>query len=221
MGAADPTKDSTMTTDHDEPDFEPPHASSPTDHVLTELQLYGHRPFQDEPDPRPLPEAHTIAGAVADIFDALVATLERHPPRTRPRGPALVDRQPLPPRHRPDRARTRRQRAGAAAQPAGTGRLGGPLGRTRAPHRRGHDADRAPQRHGVLPRPGRRALRTPHRLAWRPRSGLDGQPSHPDCGHDRQPRLPRRQAPGRDRSAAARRAQDRLHRRPRLQRSPA
>ena len=58
-----------------------------------------------------------VAGAVADIFDALVATLERHPPRTRPRGPALVDRQSLPPRHRPDRARTRRQRAGAAAQP--------------------------------------------------------------------------------------------------------
>ena len=39
----------------------------------------------------------------------------RHPPRTRPRGPALVDRQSLPPRRRPHRARTRRQRAGAAA----------------------------------------------------------------------------------------------------------
>src|SRR5262249_37233768 len=45
------------------------------DHVLTELQLYGHRPFQDEPDPRPLPEAGVISGAVADIFDALIATL--------------------------------------------------------------------------------------------------------------------------------------------------
>src|SRR5580700_254856 len=64
-----------MTTDHDEPGFEPPHASSPTDHVLTELQLHGYRPFQDEPDPRPLPEARIVAGAVADIFDALVATL--------------------------------------------------------------------------------------------------------------------------------------------------
>ena len=64
-----------MTTDHDEPAYEPPHTSSPTDHVLTELQLYGYRPFQDEPDPRPLPEAQTVAGAVADIFDALVATL--------------------------------------------------------------------------------------------------------------------------------------------------
>ena len=43
--------------------------------VLDELQLYGHRPFADEPDPRPLPEADTILSAVADIFDALVAAL--------------------------------------------------------------------------------------------------------------------------------------------------
>jgi hypothetical protein len=63
-----------MTTDHDDPEFSSSH-SSPTEHVLTELQLYGHRPFQGEPDPRPLPEANTIAGAVADIFDALIATL--------------------------------------------------------------------------------------------------------------------------------------------------
>ena len=48
-----------MTTDRDDTDYEQPYASSPTDHVLTELQLYGHRPFQDEPDPRPLPEART------------------------------------------------------------------------------------------------------------------------------------------------------------------
>src|SRR5215467_10213721 len=64
-----------MATDRDDTDFDPPHLSSVTDHVLTELQLYGHRPFQDEPDPRPLPEASTIAGAVVDIFDAIVATL--------------------------------------------------------------------------------------------------------------------------------------------------
>src|SRR5260221_10084667 len=64
-----------MATDRDDTDFDPPHSSSATDHVLTELQLYGHRPFQDEPDPRPLPDAQIIAGAVVDIFDALVATL--------------------------------------------------------------------------------------------------------------------------------------------------
>ena len=60
---------------HDDDTFEPHHASSPTDHVLTELQLFGFRPFQDEPDPRPLPEGNAVAGAVADIFDALIVTL--------------------------------------------------------------------------------------------------------------------------------------------------
>ncbi|ABQ39277.1 hypothetical protein BBta_7415 [Bradyrhizobium sp. BTAi1] len=75
MGAADPAKDLTMTTDHDDIDFEPPHSSSPTDHVLNELQLYGYRPFQGEPDPRPLPEGNVVAGAVVDIFDALISTL--------------------------------------------------------------------------------------------------------------------------------------------------
>src|SRR5579863_6714615 len=64
-----------MTTEHDDTGYEPPHTSSPTDRVVAELQLYGYRPFQDEPDPRPLPEGHVVAGAVADIFDALVASL--------------------------------------------------------------------------------------------------------------------------------------------------
>ena len=59
--------------DHD--DIEPPHSASPTDLVLGELQLFGYRPFDDQPDPRPLPEGKMIAGAIADIFDALVATL--------------------------------------------------------------------------------------------------------------------------------------------------
>src|ERR1700736_3084847 len=64
-----------MTTEYDDTGFEPLHTSSPTDDVLTELQLYGHRPFQDEPDPRPLPEADAIGGAVTGIFDALISTL--------------------------------------------------------------------------------------------------------------------------------------------------
>jgi hypothetical protein len=74
MGAADPTRKAAMTTDHDD-EFEPHHSSSPTDQVLHELQLYGYRPFNDEPDPRPLPEAHTLAGSFSDIFDALVVAL--------------------------------------------------------------------------------------------------------------------------------------------------
>ena len=64
-----------MTTERDDAGFEPPHASSPTDHVLAELQLYGYGPFQDEPDPRLLPEAQAVAVAAADIFDALVVAL--------------------------------------------------------------------------------------------------------------------------------------------------
>ena len=43
--------------------------------VLDELQLFGHRPFADEPDPRPLPDAGTVEGAIADIFDAMVVAL--------------------------------------------------------------------------------------------------------------------------------------------------
>ena len=60
-------------SEHD--DFEPHHTASPTDHLLQELQLYGYRPFADEPDPRHLPEGNRVAGAIADIFDALISTL--------------------------------------------------------------------------------------------------------------------------------------------------
>jgi len=62
-------------TREDDDTFDPQQQPSPTDHVLTELQLYGFRPFRDEPDPRPLPDGNTVAGAVADIFDALIAPL--------------------------------------------------------------------------------------------------------------------------------------------------
>ncbi|MBU4567635.1 MAG: DUF2493 domain-containing protein, partial [Alphaproteobacteria bacterium] len=63
-----------MTTDNDD-DFEPHHSASPTDQILHELQLYGYRPFHDEPDPRPLPEANILVGSISDIFDALVVAL--------------------------------------------------------------------------------------------------------------------------------------------------
>jgi hypothetical protein len=51
------------------------HRSSSTAAVIAELQLYGYRPHADEPDPRPLPEERAVRTALADIFDALVATL--------------------------------------------------------------------------------------------------------------------------------------------------
>ncbi|MEA2753817.1 MAG: hypothetical protein QOJ54_106 [Aliidongia sp.] len=73
MGAASDEED-TMTTDINDYD-EPVHGSCATEHAIEALQTYGYRPYDDEPDYRPLPEAGPIAGAVADIFDALVTTL--------------------------------------------------------------------------------------------------------------------------------------------------
>jgi hypothetical protein len=63
-----------MEIDHDA-SYEPPHASSPFPRILDTLQVHGYRPHQDEPDPRPLPVERAIQGALADIFDALVVTL--------------------------------------------------------------------------------------------------------------------------------------------------
>ncbi len=57
------------------PDDHTEAAPSLAEHTLAELQLHGYRAFEDEPDPRPLPEGRTIAGAVADIFDALIVSL--------------------------------------------------------------------------------------------------------------------------------------------------
>src|SRR4051812_17701393 len=74
MGAAASRRQTTMTH-HPDRDHEPHHAASSTASLLTELQLFGHRPFQDEPDSRPLPDPHQVGTALADIFDALVATL--------------------------------------------------------------------------------------------------------------------------------------------------
>jgi hypothetical protein len=128
-----------MATDRDDTEFSCAH-TSPTDVVLTELQLYGHRPFQDEPDPRPLPEANVIAVAVADIFDALVATLSD----TRLE-PDLADLlwSTVNLFHR---ATDRVQRELDHNEDAQN-----PLGRTRAPRRGGLDPYRAPQQHGALP----------------------------------------------------------------------
>jgi hypothetical protein len=50
-------------------------AASPTAHLLDELALYGRQPYDEEPDARPLPEPAMLQGAIADTFDALVATL--------------------------------------------------------------------------------------------------------------------------------------------------
>lgn len=60
---------------YDDGDTEPQHTSSSTDHISSQLQLFGWRPAGDEPDPRPMPEDYVLAGAVTDIFDALISSL--------------------------------------------------------------------------------------------------------------------------------------------------
>ena len=62
--------DSIFPSPDTDPDSEP-HTSSPTAYLLDELALHGHRPGQDEPDPRPLPEPE----AVQAQLDATVETL--------------------------------------------------------------------------------------------------------------------------------------------------
>ena len=51
------------------------HAASATAHLLDELQLCGHRPLQDEADPRPLPEANDVYGQLNAAVEALSAML--------------------------------------------------------------------------------------------------------------------------------------------------
>lgn len=117
--------------EHD--DYDATQESSPTDHVLNELQLHGYRPFADEPDQRLLPDGNAVAGAIADIFDALIATLEDT--RLEADLDDLLWSTVIPPRDRADRARAGRERAGTEAGAAGTGRKRGEIGRTGAPDR--------------------------------------------------------------------------------------
>ncbi|SDF10539.1 DUF2493 domain-containing protein [Rhodospira trueperi] len=58
------------------PPTDDPHATaSATAHLLEELHLYGIRPFQDEPDPRPMPDAETAGSAVTACLDTLADLL--------------------------------------------------------------------------------------------------------------------------------------------------
>jgi hypothetical protein len=49
--------------DHDE--------RSPSQHLLDELALHGYRPFEDEPDPRPLPSSDAASLALESVVKAL------------------------------------------------------------------------------------------------------------------------------------------------------
>jgi hypothetical protein len=56
-------------------DDEPHHTSSPTAHLLDELQMYGYRPHGDEPDPRPLPETVRAEQEIENAFESLTALM--------------------------------------------------------------------------------------------------------------------------------------------------
>ena len=67
-----------MTTLHDtDADFsEAEPKSSATARVIDGLELYGYQPSAGEPDPRPLPDADCLEGAISNIFDILAGTIQ-------------------------------------------------------------------------------------------------------------------------------------------------
>ena len=64
-----------MTDLSDLPERGEPHEPGASAYLFQEMQLYGHRPYEDEPDGRPLPDYRLAGGAVADIFDAMAGCL--------------------------------------------------------------------------------------------------------------------------------------------------
>ncbi|MFV3131299.1 DUF2493 domain-containing protein [Niveispirillum sp. KHB5.9] len=56
-------------------DTDPLADGTPSAHLLEELQLYGYRPFQDEPDPRPLPEAEQARAEIGACLETLAGLL--------------------------------------------------------------------------------------------------------------------------------------------------
>ncbi len=207
-----------MTTERDTAGFEPPHSSSPTGSLLDELQLYGYRPFQDEPDPRPLPEARTVAGAVADIFDAFVATLgdTRLEPDLEDllwstvnlfhRAVARIERE-LDDNEQAQR-RGQKEQDGSEIRSVELERLTAE-GMTLIERRNSMEFFRDQAAEQFERHTG---------STWRPRGGsMVNHRALTSAMIDCQ-RFPRRQAAGRERGSTPRRSQGRLHRRARLQR---
>ena len=56
-------------------DFEPPHASSPTAHIVDQIELYGFTPSDDEPDPREPADDSRIAEVIDEAFDSIAAAI--------------------------------------------------------------------------------------------------------------------------------------------------
>ncbi len=174
-------------TNHPDTDHEPHHAASSTASLLTELQLYGHRPFQDEPDSRPMPDQRQVGTALADIFDALVATLTdtRMEPDLEDllwstvnlfhRAADRVERE-LDSNEQAQR-RSQKDQDGSEIRSVELERLLAE-GTTLIERRNAFEAMRR----------RRRAFRDPHRLRLAPPHRIEGESPHPHIGDDRQPR---------------------------------
>src|SRR3546814_6500722 len=75
LEAQPPDARDAMTDLADLPERGEPHEPGASAYLLQEMQLYGHRPYEDEPDGRPLPDYRLAGGAVADLFDAMAGCL--------------------------------------------------------------------------------------------------------------------------------------------------
>jgi hypothetical protein len=69
------THDDTPRTFSDNEPEDERHEASPTAYLLTQLSLYGHRPGEDEPDQRPLPEPDVAMAQLNAAFEAISAML--------------------------------------------------------------------------------------------------------------------------------------------------
>ena len=191
-----------MTHDHalPSPDTETdnePHTSSPTAHVLDELMLYGYRPGQDEPDPRPLPEADTIARRDRRDRRRLRGHAGRHAARGRSddllwsSSTCSTARSPASQRdldaNEQAQRRSQLEQNGSEVRSVELERLiaqGVGLIERRNAFEFFRDMPPSATR--------------PDRLGLAPACGLDGQPSHADLRDDRQPRVHRGPPPRRD-----------------------
>jgi hypothetical protein len=205
-----------MTSDRYTDDADTARNESPTAHLLDELALYAHRPYDDEADPRPLPEPARLQGALADMFDALVVTLSDT--CLEPDLHALLWSVVNVFHRRIDRIERdldanesaqrmgQREQDGSEVRSVELERLVA-QGLTLIERRNSFEfiRDAAAELYGI--HTGQ---------AWRPRTGLDGEPGHDDGGDDRQPGVHQRAAPSGRAGASAEGHQDRLRRRRRL-----
>ena len=196
------------------------HAASPTAHLLDELALYGYRPGQNEPDPRPLPEPDTACHHLETVVEALDAMLT---------GSRLED--DLADLlwsfanlfHRKiDRVEAELDRNEQAQRRAQAEQDGSEVKSVELERLIAQGLSLIERRNAFefLREHAAELFEIETGSAWRPRTGSMVNHRALTASDHRQPRIHRRPPPRRYRSAGPRRHPHRLHRRHRLQRSP-